>query len=55
VQIIRALRKLAVIATLLGGVAMQAGNSFALDRRGETGASISFLLCDMVYLYWQGL
>lgn len=55
VQIIRALRKLAVIAVLLGGVAMQVGNSFALDRRSEIGAGISFRLCDMAYFYWRGL
>ena len=55
VQIIRALRRLAVIAVLLGGVTMQVGNSFALDRRSEIGAGKSFRLCDMVYFYGYGL
>ena len=55
VPIIRALKKLAVIAVFLGGVAMRVGNSLALDRRREIDAGISFRLCDVTHFYRRGL
>ncbi len=55
VQIIGALRKLAAIVVLLGGVAMRVGNSFALDYRRQIGAGISFRRCDMADFYGRGL